>query len=354
MTVPASEGIFSFGPQSAKGTLASTWYRHKATRVNIGPQQVVQQFPPEIGGGLHPTGAFKQMAYGAGQAMLLPRLENVIGWLMYASVGTLSTLANDPEAGMYRHTFSPPSSHSDMKWMSVRREIPGATGDNDNIGDILLDCRVVGMRFALAPGGILTNALTVVGREPSLSRDGIDSWAYGNTYERYPSVPLAHQGSIKLGGHEEAATNLVVDLVNAYTTPAEEMIIGSPHPDDYVLQQQTLTVSFTHKWNDPDLFKKILTGSKQESGGKIAWDPTVYTDAFELDIRSPGNATGKSNPWRLVVSAPELSWQYAGPPELVGGGWLSIGITGVAQEQVTGDDFQFDLYNLTSAYAWPS
>ena len=231
MTVAASESIFAFGPQSAKGSWASTYYRHKASRVNVGPQQVIRQFPPEIGGGFHPTGAYKQMAFGSGQAIMNPRLENVVGWLMYAACGKISDVEDTPEAGMYRHILTPPDHTYDMPWMSLRRLIPGATGTSDNLGEPLLDCRCVGMRLACAPGAILTSAFTFVGREPKLSETGVDSWTWGNTYETYPSVPLAHQGSLKIGGSENKATNLVIDLVNSYTSPQEELIIGSPYPD---------------------------------------------------------------------------------------------------------------------------
>ena len=40
MTVASTEAVFSYGGQSAKGTLATTWYRHKASRVNVGPQDL--------------------------------------------------------------------------------------------------------------------------------------------------------------------------------------------------------------------------------------------------------------------------------------------------------------------------
>lgn len=359
MTVASSEAVFSYGGQSAKGTLATTWYRHKASRVNIGPQQVIQQFPPEIGGGFHPTGAFKMMAFGAGQAILNPRLEDVIGWLMYAAVGQLSSVDDIPEAGMSRHYFTPPDNYYDMKWMSIRRSIPGATGTGDNVGEILLDARCVGMRIAAAPGAILTGAFTFVGREPKLSLTGVDSWSYNNTYERYPSVPLAHQGWLKLDHAEEPATNLVLDIVNQYTNPREELIIGSPYPDDFILQRQMLTATWTYKWENPDLYQALLTGDEVEAGGEIDWSPAVHTAPFEFEVTSPGNATGQTNPWLLNVYAPEFTWQAAGPPELIGGGWLALQFTGIAQEQTTGDTFRMYLENAVQTgdptyYTWPS
>jgi hypothetical protein len=354
MTVPASPGVFSWAPQAAKGTLGDTWFRHKASRVNVGPQQTIQQFPPEIGGGIHPTGAFKSAAFVAGQAVMQPRLDEVIGWLMYAACGKCSDIADTPETDMHRHRFTPPAAYYDMPWLSVRREIPGATGSSDNVGDIGLDCRCVGMRFAVAPGGILQSAWTFVGRVPTLSETGVDTWSYDNTYEEYPSVPLASQGAIELGGVEKPAVNVVVDLVNAYTSPREEMIIGSPYPDDFILQGQTLSITWTYKWQNAALYKALLTGDNVEGDGEIDWSPTPYTASMKLSLESPGYATGMSNPWRLEVYAPTFCWQAAGPPELIGGGWLSLAFTGIAQETTGVDTFYVDLENLIEAYTWPS
>jgi len=354
MTVASTEAIFGFGPQPAKGTLATTWYRHKAARVDLGPQQTIRQFPPEIGGGYHPTGAYKEMAFGAGQAILNPRLESTIGWLLYAAVGSVSTLSDVPEASMFRHIFLPPDNYYDFPWMSVRRYIPGATGTADNVGELLKDARCVGLRLAAAPGAICTSAITFVAREPKLSETGVDTWGWANAYESYPSVPLAHQGSLKLGDVEQPATNLVFDLVDSYTTPREELIIGSPYPDDFILQFQTLTATWTYKWQNAELYKALLTGDNTEADGVIDWSPAVHTASFEFDVYTPGDATGMSNPWRLRLYAPEFTWQAAGPPALIGGGWLALQFTGVAQEQVAGNTFEVYLENLTQAYTWPT
>lgn len=355
MTVAATESIFGFGPQEAKGTLATTWYRHKAARVDLGPQQTIRQFPPEIGGGYHPTGAYKEMAFGAGQAIINPRLEETIGWLLYAAVGDVSTVADTPEAGMHRHIFTPPTNAYEFPWMSVRRYIPGATGVGDDLGEVLLDARCVGWRLAAAPGAICTSAFTFVGREPKLSETDVDVWAWENTYEHYRSVPLAHQGTLKLGGNDVPATNLVFDLVDSYTTPREELIIGSPYPDDFILQFQTLTVTWTYKWQNAALYKALLTGDNVEGvDDLIDWSPTVHADTFAFDVYSPGDATGMANPWRLKIYAPEFTWQAAGPPSLIGGGWLALQFTGIAQEQVGGDTFEVWLENLIDGYTWPT
>lgn len=355
MTVASSPSVFGFGGQSAKGTMATTWYRHKALRANVGPRQVVQQFPPELGGGFAPTGAFKSMGYGAGIASLHPRLENVIGWLLYGAVGQLSG-SNEIESGLYRHVFTPPDTPSAMKWMSIREYVPGATS-SDELGTFILDARAAGIKFDLAPGGLLATTHTFAGREPQLMEDidsgGANAWSWSNSYESYPSVPLSHQGSLKLGGVEQSAAGVSVTLGNSYTSPQDELIIGSPYPDDIMLLQQVLQAQWVYKWQDHSLYQSIFSGDEVEDGsGYIDWSPTVHTGAFELIITSAADISGLNNPYRLRIYAPVMTWECSGPPDLVGGDWLRLTFTGTAQESTP--TFQIELDNEETTYTWES
>lgn len=358
MTIAASQGVIGWAPQAAKGTLGTDWKRHKAITVAIGTQQDIQQFPPEVGGGFHPTGAYKRMAFGAGQVVMHPRLQDVIGWLLFAGVGSLSTISGNPEASMFRHLFTPPDDFCDFGWMSVRKEMPaGCDAGGSKLGEMIMDARVAGLRFSTAAGDLAQCAATFVGREPSLSDTDVDDWTDGwdNTYEHFTGVPTSSASdNMTIGTDSMKATNIVVDLTNQFTAPEEELIIGSYHPDDMILQQQILSVQWTYKWEDPDLYKAIVTGTNTESLGKIDWSPTVHTDSATIRLKTPDNATGMSNPWAIEFYAEEFSWQAAGPPVLEGGGWVSMDFMGVAQEQATGDTFHVALENLTSAYTWPT
>jgi hypothetical protein len=361
MTVLASEGILGFGPQSAKGTEATTYYRHRALRVDFGPQQVQQQFPPEVGGTFHPTGAYKMMAFGGGQTVIHPRLENVVGWLLYGGTGKLSNMAATPEAGITRHRFTPPDEANDMPWMSFKRYIPRSGDASTDIGEVILDGRVAGTRLVMAPGQIVSAMVTLVGREPELAEDvgtgEAHAWSWGNTYEDYPSVPLAHQGSFKLpaGAAEQKATGLTVDIVNRYTNPQEELIIGSPYPDDFALLTQVMQFSWIYKWQDQQLYKRILSyGETADGNGRINWSPVCYSSDCEVIALSPDNISGLSNPYRLRVYAQNVTWASQGPPTLVGGGWLALRFTGTAQAQTDPNNYFFiDLDNETANYAWP-
>jgi len=171
-------------------------------------------------------------------------------------------------------------------------------------------------------------------------------------------VPLAHQGSLKVPLDEAAkpSTGLTVDIINRYTTPGEELIIGSPYPDDFVLLNQSLVASWIYKWHNPTLYQRILTyGESADANGYIDWSPIVYTDSMEFIATSPANISGKSNPYRVRMFAPEITWQSDGPPTLVGGGWLALRFIGTAVEQTNPRDyFQLDLDNEVANYTWPS
>lgn len=358
MTVSAVEGVFGYGAQTAKGTLATTWYRHKALDVNLGMMQSVNYFPQEVGGGIHPTGVFKAFAFGGGNVTLHPRLENVIGWLFYAGCGQLSNMTNVPEAGMTRHRFMPPDAASDVGWMSLRKYIPGATGASDDLGEIIEDARVASLQFNIAAANICGLNVGFVGREPYLDVTcGAGEWTWNNAYEDYPSVPLGNKGGLKvpLGGGERKATACTVTIANAYTTPREELIIGSYYPDDFILQQQVFSVRWILKWQDSNLYDYIVTNNGTPDGsGHVAWSPVVYTSDFELIAESPADVSGYSNPYRLRFYAQEMAWQSEGTPRLVGGGWLALPIVGTALQQTNNSDtFYADVDNDTATYAWP-
>src|SRR3972149_11587005 len=91
MTTLGQAGVFSFGQQAAKGTIAATWYRHKAMDINLGAAQDLRTFPLECGGGLTPTGAYKAGAFSAGGATVNPRLAGDIGWILKGLMGKVTS-----------------------------------------------------------------------------------------------------------------------------------------------------------------------------------------------------------------------------------------------------------------------
>src|SRR5579859_1593476 len=91
MTVSAAPGIFGFGIQSAKGTVATDYFRHRAADINYGPVQDLRTFPLEVGGILTPTGAYKAGVFMGGGATLQPRMEGDLGYLLKGLMGKVVT-----------------------------------------------------------------------------------------------------------------------------------------------------------------------------------------------------------------------------------------------------------------------
>jgi len=105
MTVVAQAGVFAFAEQSAKGVFFtgsgsgadwSSFYRHKAMDIDVGPQQDQRTFPLEVGGIITPTGAYKAGAFGAGGATVNPRLENSFGKLLKGAFGAVASASAGP------------------------------------------------------------------------------------------------------------------------------------------------------------------------------------------------------------------------------------------------------------------
>lgn len=90
-TVNSQQGILGWGMQSAKGAVATTWYRHMALQIALGAMQNVEEFAPEAGGLITPVGAYKSMAAFGGSAVLQPRLAGDIGWLLLGLMGKCTT-----------------------------------------------------------------------------------------------------------------------------------------------------------------------------------------------------------------------------------------------------------------------
>jgi hypothetical protein len=359
MTITAQSGIMGFGLQPAKGTLASTWYRHKALMVGFGPITPKDTAPPEIGGAPNPTGVFKTGAWYAGQATFQPRLEGDFGWLLLGLAGNVVSAANDSTGFTHLFTQKPGlGGASFIPWMSFRRYLPGPDAAND-MGDVGLDCLINAMTFNIPQVGPLSVQTAVTGRIPTLD-DAPNLWTWADEYEDYDSVPMSMTGHFKLpnftpaAGASIPATGATVTITNGTTGVDEERVIGSYHPDDFATRQRVLQVQFTHKVNNYDLWRFIFNGGDPAEGG---FKPCIQFSDFEVMVESPCDIEeGVTNfPWQLSIRAPKVSWE-AGPVQLEGDSIISQQYTGLAVEADTGlpeDYFEIELRNTQASYPLP-
>ena len=360
MTVPSSRGIFGIGPQVGKGSLATSFYRFKAIDVALGTNEVQDRFPLTVGGTVQPEGQYKKYVFGGGNAIFQPPLQDAFGWVLYAATGSVTTSADTPEIGLSRHAFNPVDPES-MKWVSLRKVVPGPSGTADNFGEVVQDARVAALAFRADAGEPLQVTATFVGREPSGSLTGVDAWTWANTFEAVTSIPLSHTITIKLPDFSADALKAIradVVITNRTTrpVPGEEIVVGSQFPDDFVILEQTLSIALTLKWENPDLYQQILHNNQTEVGGIIPWSGEVRASDFEMISQSPGNIPGFTSPYRLRIYAPQVSLAVGdGPVRLQGGRFIVFQVVGTAMAQAAVSDyFTIELDNAVASYTWPT
>ena len=93
MSATSQGGVVGFGPQYSKDTavLDANWFYHRVLDTDMGIGEDQRAFPPEVGGHPMPGGGYKGGVMVGGGMTMHPRLENSIGWLLYAMLGKLAS-----------------------------------------------------------------------------------------------------------------------------------------------------------------------------------------------------------------------------------------------------------------------
>jgi hypothetical protein len=362
MTTIAQDGILGFGPSTGKGIAVSTgkWYRHKATMIDLGVLDDQRMGPPEVGGTPLPTMPYKAGVMVGGGATINPRLKCSLGWLLYGALGAVSTTSGS--GSVKNHVFKIDSANPNKAlWMGFRKFVPSSTDVGDyTIGETYNDCKITNIVLTLPNDGLISTRVDVLGRSFTLEQApdwGISSGSTGGwdttdgEFEDYTTVPI---GCVT-GGYINVPTfgNLPVVAAqigwqNMPLDTRNEKIYGSPFLDDVTVVSRALTLDLTCKWQNPDLYRQILTNS---TGGTI-WSAVPFTTAVEIVSLSPGNITGESIPYRLKINVTKAMLAMNGSIQLAGGQAVMMRFTGTGLEVVGSDYATFELRNGYTAYSW--
>jgi hypothetical protein len=95
MATTAITGAVSWGPQPKKGTVATRWFRHRGTLVDLAVADDVRLGPPEIGGTPVATFPYKAGPLVGGGITMMPRLKDTFGWLLHGLMGSYSGSASN-------------------------------------------------------------------------------------------------------------------------------------------------------------------------------------------------------------------------------------------------------------------
>ncbi len=431
MAVTSQAGSFSFGPQSAKEVPATSFYRHKATLIDLGVLDDIRVGPLEIGSGPFPTFPYKAGYIVGGGVEMQPRLEDSLGWLLFATLGDVSTSGSGP----YSHAFKPlAADESFVRWLTLRKYMPKKEGLSDtDLGEEFLDCKPValtltlpndapvtarwdfmGRSFSMVPeiGAVVSrtnvslarvsNVVTVTttiahgfnpgdrvvvaGVTPTsfngshritavpspttfrfaqTAADDTDSvpgtsavgaaWTEAD-YEVWGSIPVGCElgGFIKFTGGGLTAEELPVvgarvSFANQNLDIRQEKVYGSPFLEDITIIQRAITFDVTIKWNNPKLYRAILTGSTIG----LDWASRPLTGELDIAAVATDNIGATGEKYELDILAPEIMWQMNGPIQLAGGQAILMRFTGTALEPTAGAYATFTLKNGVAAYAWP-
>lgn len=358
MAVTAMSGIVGWGPQSGKNTTASTWYKHKATLVDIGVMDDTRLGAPEVGGDPVPSFPYKAGVMVGGGFTIQPRLESTVGWLMYSMLGSVASVQIGT-SDAYTHTFDfDANDKSLVKWISARKYIPKKDGGADtDLGETYTDCKIVGMSFTLANDQPITSRVDLIGRSFTYSTTADTSFTWANTeYEDFTSIPLGCVvgGYLKLPSYSTTALAIQAATVSFQNVPLDvrqERVFGSPYIDDVTVIMRQLTFDIVVKWNDPDLYRAIVTNSTTGT----EWSPTAYTSNLEIMMVSPSTIPSAAVPYSLKISAPNVMLQQAEGVTLAGNQAITTRFTGtaIAPASSTESYATFELVNDTTQYSWP-
>lgn len=358
MAVTAQAGTFSFGGQTGKGTVAATYYRHRASDIDLATISDDRLGPPEVGGVPVPTIPYRAGVQAAGGALLNPRLEDTIGWLLYGACGAWSVTADEDvfgttDTGVYHHEFTFATDAGFIPYMSFRKEVPGETG-TDDLGETFQDCKIVNLTLALPNDGLITSRVDVLGRAADTQFTTDPSWSYDNTFEDYQSIPI---GSVT-GGYMQipsySATDLPVTAANVTLTNApldirQEKNFGSPYLDEVTVVGRSLTVDLILKWKDPELYRDIITGSTTGT----QWTAAPFVSDLDIYARSPEVIPSQTTPYELRIVAPTVMYQVVGGIRLAGNEAVMLRVTGTAIAS-TQDYVTFHVANEATQYTWPT
>lgn len=364
MTTVAQAGIWGFGPSAGKGlgVADGSWYRHKASAIDLAVIDDQRLGPPEVGGRPLPTIPFKGGVMVAGGVTFNPRLESSLGWLLEGALGDVSSSAGS--GTVYTHTFRINSATPGLvPWFGMRKFIPtdGNVG-NYGLGEIYKDCKLTGLMLTLPNDGLISARADVMGREFELVESpnwGITSGSTGGwapttgEFEDYPSIPI---GSTP-GGYINVPTfgNLpvvqaVVGIQNQNLDPRMEKVYGSPYLEDVTIIGRQVTLDLTVKWTNPDLYRQILTGSVNGT----SWSSVPFTSQVVFRAISPANMPGCSQPYEILVTVTEAMLSLQGGIQLAGNNAVMMRFQGVALD-ISGQDYvTFDLTNEVASYTWPT
>lgn len=354
MSVSGTRGWIALGIQSQKGTLSGNMKRIRALNEAFGLQEMTDAIPPEVSGKLFTEAVYKQGVFGAGAITMIPRLGDSIAYPLYAITGLYASASASATGNGYKHDFKVnESDQTSVPWLTIQKYIPDSVDATTGKVEQYKDARLVSTTITLPQSGTLAMETAFIAREPSTPASGQGETALGplaltSSYDTGDSIALSCVSTITsaLANFSAASASLMsaqIIMANQFTTPQQEMVIGSYYPDDFIPLGRSAAVRLVYKWQNDTMYNRLVyNGVDATNGAGVAWSPIIQSGSVTITAKSAGDMGGGiSAPYSLVFTAPEVRWT-AGPIQLASQRMLMMEITGVVLNDPAG----------TNTYKW--
>jgi len=350
MSVMPQASIVGWGIQPSKGVAPTTFYKHPALNADLSEIDDVRVSPPEINGVPVPSAPYSVGPAAQGGIRINPRLAGVIGWLLKAIAGNVTTTADTPEVGANTHVFAIDST-TNIPYVTVRELVKGNTAADD-FGRDIKDAKVVQARFALSNDGLLPVDFGFLGRDyQHYSAADVASWTWGNTDEPDSSIPYSsvNAGYLQVPGLATGDLPIAGGTVTFVNNPNDirrERVYGSPYMDEVTIVSKGINLELALLYKNADMYRAIMDGSATGTG----WTPAPFTSDVDIMLQSTANIGATSTPYSLRIQIPNVMFTVRRGLQLAGDQSIILNVVGTAVKPASGNFATITLVNDYTAY----
>lgn len=357
MTVISQNSIFGFGRAADNDTVPTTFYRHAALDVNLNEVDDVRIFQPEVGGVPVPKGAYSAGPVGVGSITLQPRLKDSFGHILVGLLGEVNSVANQDatpaDDGSYTHTGKFAGTQA-LPWMGFREYMKNNDDPTKDLGRVFYGARILSGVFEFSSDGPART--TIAMRSRKWKYEDPSTWTWSNDLEDTTTVPIAPKLGqyFKIPGFSADALPMVAATISFVSNPLDmrlDRVYGSPYLDDITITDQAIVIDATLKWNDPALYRQVMTGSVTGT----EWTAQPFESDFEhyavAPAIIPATAGNTDRYYSIKFHADNVLWRVNGGLRTAGRSAVMLRLQGTVLYNSSGDYATVEWVNDTPSYA---
>jgi hypothetical protein len=307
----------------------SNWYHYSLTDLALSVVKATDQIPDELGGRALTAGVFPTGVWVAGAVSMVPRLDNRLGWLLLATMGDVSTVADTKaenlallggvhgaDAGINSHIFwFRTDDQYFIPWLGLRRLLPHTTSAK-RVGENYQDGHLASFTLTAASAAAVRADAAFLARvkQSNYVFDYDPSWdeAVFDDFQKFATTSC--DGHFKVNDVSFDATGVSVAVNNSLLPPAQSLIIGSMHPIDFPNLTRTVNLTVSFLVSDWDFYVSTFVGtSVTDTDSNV--ECLVYQADVDVMLASQQDIPGTTEPYRIrVLSNPDednVAWAIA-------------------------------------------